>query len=264
MAGPITGLRGAFLQPATWGRNELGNYTIWSFEGTKLEVYAVAAAYAQTLGLAYEVKESFGKFRLEIHFPWSMNGIDPRTDLVSNWEFFAQHAEKDLLESAVENSSTIGQLSIQQIATIRYFRDNPPDGKNITLPTPTNFQTAGESSASATIALNVLTLMLQGVRNYPVEVPSLRRTIVTSLQYALSYALLNVRQIISTSSLVRLENVPSNLLFNLPFEASSNPALVYGWYKSFPTIQQVALLKWQIVQEWQYGLWSTLIWNNPL
>jgi hypothetical protein len=74
-------------------------------------------------------------------------------------------------------------------------------------------------------------------------------------------ALTNVGKVISAANLQSLENVPGVLLFNLPTNSSPTRAdgltLSYGWFKRAPTITQVSGAKWELVQEWQYGLWST-------
>lgn len=264
MPGNYTGIKGAFRQPGQWGRSEQGNFTVWVYRGSKAAVYAQAASFAQTLGLAYDVQESFGMWELRVHFPWSMNGIDPRTDKVENWEFFASKSEKDLLDARVENPNTIGALTQQQVEKIRFFIQNPPDGKVTPFPAAADFVTDLGVTDGGANAFQIYQLENQGVRNFPLEQPILKHTIITSNQYAISYALFNIRRVISTLSLVAFESIPNGLLFNLPNDLSTDPTRAYGWYKGFPTIQQVALLKWQISQEFQYGLWSTLIWNNPL
>jgi predicted outer membrane lipoprotein len=262
MAGPITGNRGAFPQPNRWGRNETGNWSQVSYEGTKPEIFLLAAAFGATEGLAYEVTEQFGKWRLDVHLPWSVNGIDPRTDRVDNWEFFAQHAEKDLLEAAVETAA-IRALTDNQISTIRALLEVPPNPTAVP-PDPIVTDEDFGGGDSGLNAYEVYRLMLKGARSFPIEQPMLRHTITTSNQYAVAYALLNVRKIVSSATVVGTENIPRAILFTLPFEVSSNSDYAYGWYKMFPTVQQIALLKWQIVQEYQYGLWATLIWGNPL
>jgi hypothetical protein len=269
MAGPITGNPpfGTWQQPGRWGRNETGNWTLWTYEGTKREVFLLAASFAETLGLVYEVTESFGKWRLDVRFPFNMNGIDPRTDKVDNWEFFASRVEKDLLDSKLENPQTVGILTPGQINTIRNFLLNPPDGStNSPYPQASDFQRSNppEDQASAGNALIIYNLMARGFRNFPVEAPALRHTIITSNQYAVPYALVNVRKILSTATLINSENLPAALLFSLPADVSTDQQYQYGWYKPMPTVQQIALLKWQIVQEYHYGLWSTYIWGTPL
>jgi hypothetical protein len=298
MGGPITGRLGAFPNPGRWGRSDTGNFSTLVYHGSKAEVTNLAANFAQTLGLTYEVTESFGTFKLEIHLPWNFTANNAETDLVILWEMFANHSDKDLLQAQVEVPTIIGSLSQAQIQVIRQYLDNPPtypspipvsvpDGKGGTqqstvdaiVPLTIDFfknltpdPAGGNGTGNAANALSVYQLMVQGVRSHPVDQPILRRTIVTSQRYAVAMALTNLRKIISTTSLLSLEQVPNDSLFYdpgsgqllLPQDVSANTALAYGWYKTFPTVQQIALLKWQVVQEWQYGLWATLVWGTPL
>lgn len=264
----LTGQRSFFQQPGRWGRNESGNFDTWSFESNnKGQIYNLAAYFAQTIGLSYDVTESFGKFRLDVYFPWNTRGIDPRTDLVVKWEFFAQRVEKDLLSARVENPTSIALLSSNQVQEIRQLLLDPPDGTLKPFPIATDFQKSGETNGA--LALSIYALMQQGVTAFPVEQPILRRTWTTSNQYGTQYALINTGRILSSATLAATENLPGALLFNIPnfswIDPNPNaPSLAYGWYKRFPTIQQVALLKWNIVQEWEYGLWATLLWGAPL
>jgi hypothetical protein len=260
MAGPITGNQQPQLQPLQFGKNDTGNYSIVSYEAAnKAECAALVSILGVQQGINYEITESFGKSRLTIHYPYSLYGVNPATDAVELWEFFAQHAEKDLLEASVE-SDIISTLSINNIVQIRLMLQSPTLDVNGN----PNVTTADFSDGNPTNAVAVYQLMMAGVRSYPIEQPVLRHSLTTSNQYALRRSLANVRQILSTSTLVALNNIPNALLFNLPYDYSNNSALAYGWYQMFPNIQEIALLKWQISQEWQYGLWSTLIWGNPL
>lgn len=258
-----SGNRGAFYQPATWGRNESGNYSSWSFHGTKLEIYALAASYAQIEGLMYEVKESFGLYRLDVRFPWNMQGIDPRTDKAENWEIFANTVEKDILSTQIP-SGVLKDMTPQQIAKIRFLLSDPPDpADSANYPKQTDFVL--DSGGDGLKAYVVWLRMKKGVLNFPEEAPVLRHTITTSRQYAIPASFINVRNLITTKTLYDLEGAPANYLFNLPIDpAPDDPLLVYGWRKLFPTIQQIALLKWQIVQEYHYGLWDTTFWPQPL
>jgi hypothetical protein len=119
----------------------------------------------------------------------------------------------------------------------------------------------------------MLLLVLRGQTSFPVFAPSLRQTQTVTAQYAIRASLLNVGKLISSSSLPTIENIPNDLLFSLPSDPAPSQIeqfiqipgdLVYGWFKDYPTIRQVARLKWQIVQEWQYGLWPIAVFGNPL
>jgi hypothetical protein len=264
----INGQRGAFLQPATWGQNDQGAYYVMIVEGTKEEVLQ-ATAQAAAAGAVYQVTESFGKSRLEARFPGNPffgngGGVEQPVNL---WEFFANHAEKDLLDAKVE-SSIINALQEATRTMIYNAIHSPPDAGNPPDPTKTpsddSFWVNIANATERSNAKKVYNLMKDGVRSFPVEVPMLRHTQTVSNRWAVKAALTNVRRIISTSSLISLEAIPGAVLFNLPTDTSSVSDKAYGWYKLFPTIQQVANQKFQIVQEWQYGLWATLLYGNPI
>jgi hypothetical protein len=273
MAGPVTGIHGAFQQPGRWGRNESGNYEIWVIEGTRQEVRNAAAFYANIPGISYEVTESFGKWHLEIRFPWNADGlVNPSTDLIETWEFFAQHTEKDLLE-AQDNVGLVHTISDQQKEIIRTKILNPPDGSTSSpftvLDDFAHTKPGGVAiPGNAQNALTIYQLMQAGMKSYLMEAPMLRRTIITSNQYALGYSLFNVRKLLSTAYIANHEGLPNTLLFNVTnyvgADVSTDSKLAYGWFKMFPTIQQIALLKWQIVQEWAYGWWAKDVYGQPL
>jgi hypothetical protein len=293
MAGPINGILGAFPQPGHWGRNESGNFWVQPYQGDYNSIQLLAVQLAQTLGLSYEVSELPGGLaRLEVHYPWNNTPNAASTDVVIKWEYLAAESEKDLLEAQLEVPNVVGSLNQGQIQAIRSALQNPPTA-TVSIPDPSNpantisvdqavsltlayFQgIPADPSGNAGNAANALALyllMAQGVRSHPVLQPILRRTMITNQNYAVAMSLLNVRKIISTSSLVSLENVDQDSLFYdptsgqllLPQDVSSTPSLAYGWFKGFPQVQEIALQKWSIQQEWKYGLWATLIWGTPL
>jgi hypothetical protein len=190
MAGPITGNQLPQLQPLQFGKNDTGNYSIVSYEAAnKAECAALVSILGVQQGINYEITESFGKSRLTIHYPYSLYGVNPATDAVELWEFFAQHAEKDLLEASVE-SDIISTLSINNIIQIRLMLQSPTLDVNGN----PNVTTADFSDGNPTNAVAVYQLMMAGVRSYPIEQPVLRHSLTTSNQYALRRSLANVRQ----------------------------------------------------------------------
>jgi len=264
MAGPITGSLGTWQQPSTWGRNESGNHESWVFEGDKTSIKNLAATFAAQTGLAYEVTEHFGKSRLEVQFPWNADGtVNPATDYVERWELFSNKHEKDLLD-AQDNGGIIASISQKQRVKLRQAWDNP---KQVSDPpyVQSDFTTGDGNDANAFYVFN---LWMSGMRGYLMGAPVLRRTIITSLAFTIGYTLINARRLVSTGYIAVDENLPSGLIFNLPAylgsDSSTDPLLTYGWYKELPTIQECALLKWQIVQEWQYGWWPVGLYGAAI
>lgn len=294
MSGPYNGFGGGFDQPGVWGRNDSGNFYTRKIHGDKQSLINLGNQIAETLGLTYEVSEQFGTATLEIHYPWNYTANNANTDKVVKWELFSAQSEKDLLEAKVEAPALIGSLSTNQIIFVRGLLLNHPE-KEMTVSTPTAEHPDATTSipmpippqlswfenvapdpngntGNAANALRLYQIMAAGTRSHPVDQPVLRRTMITSQNYAVAMALTNVRKIISTSSLVSLESISEDSLFYdptsgqllIPQDVSPTPTLAYGWYKGFPTVQEIALLKWSIVQEWKYGLWLTDIWGTPL
>jgi hypothetical protein len=113
-------------------------------------------------------------------------------------------------------------------------------------------------------------LMIRGQTSFAMFAPVLRQTQTVTAQYAIAASQLNVGKLISSSSLPTIENLPDDLLFNLPEDTVTDQYiqipgdLLFGWFKKFPTVRQVARLKWQILQEWQYGLWPVVVYGQPL
>jgi hypothetical protein len=263
------GQRGAFQLPSTWGRTEQGDFFTAIFEGTKEEVKQ--AAYQCLLaGAQYTVTESYGKSRLEARFSYNPAlGGGTVEQPIDQWEFFAAEAEKDLLDAKVESNiiGTLTDAARRMIYNAVHFvsdTSDQPDPAAATNPANATYWAKITNTTERANAQTIYNLMKDGVRSFPVDVPTLRHTQTVSNRWAIKVSLTNVRKIISTGSLISLEAIPSAILFNLPNDASTFSDKKYGWRKKFPNVQQVANLKFQLVQEWQYGLWPTVLFGNPI
>lgn len=164
-----------------------------------------------------------------------------------------------------------GQQAAQGIKITRDWFNSP---KNTAIPPAALTDPEGNTVDPAINTAGCYTIFLlnqRGQTSSIVFAPVLRFTQTVTSQYAIQASLLNAGQIISSATMPILENIPSGLLFNLPNDP--NPAsqkillagdLVWGWFKDFPTIRQIARLKWNIVQEWQYGLWPVAVYGELL
>ena len=282
-----------FQQPPSIRRDDAGVVTSVPYESS---AYGQIFPLLIGLGFPYDYESSFGKTRLVIHYPFDFSaqgapgGSTPETSVESLWEMFDQKVEKDFLSADMPIGS-IGAIDSNDAYLIRTAQQQSQQGLVISAPqTPldgtswfedpvdANGQTLTfNGGADVPAAVNpygcysLLLLVLRGQSSFPVFAPVLRWTQTVTSQYAIQASLLNARNIISTATMYTLESIPSGLLFSLPND--SNPPtqfiqtpgdLVYGWFKDFPTIRQIARLKWNIVQEWQYGLWPTVIYGDLL
>lgn len=271
---PLNGQRGAFEQPPRWGRNQSGQFYTRVFEGTLNEMRAKAGSF-DAQGYFYEVTEGYEKAHLEVQLdynPLTGSGGTPVELPVDTWEYVGGKAEKDILEADVFTGIT-ATLSQKNIEIIRSAIQNAPDGSDTT----GNYSAKDRPQASvaqacftdgnAANAFTMYKLMQAGVKSAIVRTPTLRHTQTVSNSWTIPASLTNVGRIISTSTITALEGVPSGLLFNLPNVVPATfqtIAVKYGWLKHDPTIQQIAGRKWQLVQEWEYGLWPTATFGQPL
>ncbi len=266
MSGPINGQPGAHQQPTRWGRTEAGQFADYSYEGDKASIQALAG-YFDSTGAVYQVSESFGKSRLDVRLEYNPQAVEIPVDL---WEYVGVKVEKDLLESDVPSGIT-ATLSQKNISVIRAAIQNPPTGDESGDFSSTHpnapVTLASFSDGNAANALTIYNLMHAGVKSAPARAPVLRHTQTVSRNWTIPASLTNVGRIISTASMAFFEGVPTGLLFNLPTLVPATFQIItvrYGWLKNDPTIQQIAFRKWQIVQEWEYGLWPTATFGNPL
>jgi len=278
-----TGQSGVWQQPYESGQTEAGAYARVPYEATDKTQIDALEAYCIGFRIQYSRRDSHGKSRIEMFFPYNFN-VDPATEPpISLWEISSQKVEKDLLESAL-SFGTIGAISAPDAILIQTALQQQQQGipiKSTWFNSPTDttgaaltYQDANHTPYAAAAnpagCYSVFLLMLHGVRSYPVKAPVLKHTLTTNSAYPIKASLANTQQILSTATLILNESIPNNLLFNLPSDAT--PAffvetagdLQYGWFKAFPTVRQIAQLKWNIEQEWQYGLWPIKLYGAPL
>jgi len=192
---------------------------------------------------------SGGCYRLEATNDYSQTGgqSDPNTPLSDVWELQPNQVEKDILDS---DNATVNLLTDGNKKLLQTYIDSPN--------TTPAFTGSGPQIAAAE---TLLKLSLAGVKSVRIFAPVLRHT----RDYTIAQSLTNVGSIIYAGSLKSLEGTPGTLLFNLP--SNSNPTrsdgltMKYGWMKKYPTISQVGGGKWNLQQEFEWGLWSYDLYN---
>lgn len=262
MSRTITGAAVAVQQKTTGYKKQTGSYEIYTEDHTT-EAAAIAAGQALAVnGYEWEVSPlSGGCYRMTARGESSPLGgggtvADPNLPLNDVWELQPNVVEKDFLEADL---SAINALSADMVALIKKSGDDPSYAY-----ASDAIYTAATSPQKTTIAASVK-LLRAGVKSIRVFAPVLRHTLTVSRNYTVAAALTNCGSVLSTSRLYSSEGVPNTLLFNLP--TGSNPTRTdglvpkYGWFKKYPQVTQVGQGRWQIVQEWEYGLWSTELYT---
>jgi hypothetical protein len=168
------------------------------------------------------------------------------------WEYLANVAEIDVLEADIAG---INGISAENRRVIR---------DAIALPDPDNAPDFDPTDPNILSAQDIYDLMLKGVRSFRVNVPTLKRSALVSGSYGVQASLSNVGSIITPATLTIQENIPGTILFSLPTFSSTKAGFVYAWYKKHPQVQQAGGNKWSVSQEWEYGLWPTLLYGTAL
>jgi len=163
------------------------------------------------------------------------------------WEYLANVVEIDILEADI---STINSISSENK---RVLRDA------IAAPNPDSEPDFDPTDPLILNVQDLYELMLGGVRSYRVNVPTLKVSKLVSGSYGVKATLDNVGKVITTTALSIQESIPAGILFNLPNFTTAKSGFGYAWYKKHPNIQQTGNNRWNVSQEWEYGLWPALL-----
>ncbi len=104
--------------------------------------------------------------------------------------------------------------------------------------------------------------IIEGVRSVRVAVPSLKVSKVVSNRYTIPLANTNAGRVLSSAKVSSDEAFPVSALFNLPSGTTTKPNRVYGWLKHFPTINVAGSNRFSMTQEYEFGLWSTVLYGD--
>lgn len=159
------------------------------------------------------------------------------------WEYFANQLEIDILEADLDGTVSTVNLNDISASEKKLLRDRI-NGQDVAYPDP--FSTAFDT---------IYKLIEGGVRSVRVTVPTLRvsRQLAT---FSAVYASISNSGRIFSATTINSEN--SDQPYDLPPSATvtkDGVNFIYGWFKKFPSSQQVGGNKFNISQEWEYGLW---------
>jgi len=237
-----------------WDRKS-GHFTVIPWTGTQAQVEAKrielvnSGAYTsvdvrQIGGGVWEVK---GRTDSQTD---GNNNPQPQLSVVDTWELTANRVEKDILDSSVTSDLGIADADIKKL------RDYL-EGKKA-------FDTDAWDGGGGN-AQSLYVLLKNGVKSFTVSQPVLRKTQSVSSGYVLGNSLTNVEAIYTTASLRSSEAIPASISNNLPNSSTvtyNGLSFRYGWLKHYPTITDAVDARIQLQQEFEWGLWATLLYNT--
>ena len=280
-----------FQKGYSYGRNDSGPFQTWIAEGKDADVDADALNFLYSNWTYAVTRKGGGLSRMEAHAGWT-GGSNYTSEVLENiWELDPQETDKDILAADYPNGSvnlnnTGSQISRDAVAAA--VIDSKPIWNNTILPgTLTldagftyyfdngaigapNASRASCPSADYASAYSLFKLIKAGVTKFGVDSSIIRHTQLVSNMYDAQVSYSNVFRIFSPSSMVSIENVPTDLLYAVP--AVPTPSqfievagdLQYGFKKSRPAVTRLALFKWRIVQNYELNLWPIKLFGSVL
>lgn len=260
----ITGRVGAIEQPLTFGFSQSrGDFQRRTWKCTSVD--AARALIPQLIegGYSYELTEGpVPILTAELAAAPGTGGGGGGSEEVptDNWELVPNVVEKDIIDSNVAGVQDISQSNLE---SLRKFIQTPEEGRS-----PSFTGTAQQQAACAALYLQ----MQKGLRSIRIYQPILRFTRSVSRNWQTKASTANVGNILSNSFLLSSPadgaGLPSGFLVALnapPFSNSTTgymPNTKWGWLKGYPSISLASYNRIQTTQDWEWGLWSTLVYTH--
>lgn len=258
--------------PAAWlqaglkyGVNDSGPFQSYSYRGTRAEVEAMAQQF-NVAGWTWTVtREEAGLATLDAAAGYN-SGPNYEQEVPENiWELNPNEVEKELTDADFPFASTFpGEVKIERISASnralikKYLADN------------TGYDETKFTGDSAASSFEMFLLMKAGVTSFPVEASLIRHTQIVSNRYTVQASFNNCGRILSRSSMLSIESVPTDLLYALPTTPdvdqfiSTVGDLQYGWRKVRPDVTRMSRFKWRLTQNYQFGLWAIRLYGAVL
>jgi len=104
-------------------------------------------------------------------------------------------------------------------------------------------------------------LVIGGVESFHVYQPAVVVTDTASENYPWNVGFSDFGKIFTTAGMIADAELDSGWKANLPASTGAPSGFIYGWLKKPPEIVTVAGNKTQLVQEYEYGLWSDVLYD---
>ena len=252
-------------QPQKLEYTERGWVATIPYEDTSQSRILAIAGSAAAAGARVMMTSSFGKTRIETVYPFNFNGGTPASEYVPLWEMISKRAEVSIFSPFNPLAANVAQTNIQYLKGVIQNLSTYTIGGGTTA-------LAWKDSGTQNAALELLGLYLNDVTNFICFVPELKFTLTVNGQYAAAASassFANVGRIFSSSTLLSYWNIPFTISIGFPFVKSIPSTvwgfnLAWGWFTNGPEVRQISDFKFQIVQTWEWGLWSQDMYGNLL
>jgi len=242
-----------------------GYTTVRTFRGREEYINAKAA---ELFSLGYQTQVTEGPlYQLEatIGSEVDSGGTPDTGELVVQWELLQTPQEKEILKS---NSVAVNYMPAHYKKIIEDSIKNQTG--ELALPVEDGVVNGISLENHRIAARQLWDLMMHGYTTTITYQPTLRRTVTPYINYPLTGFVSNVGKIYRTNTLISVENIPANFAYVLPTDEDPAAATVdglnlkWGWLKQSTSVLQISNQKLQVSQDWVYGLYSYIIYGDPL
>lgn len=243
-----------------------GGQTKRTFTGTQAEIVSLAIML-QSMG--YETEVTSGpKWSLTatINVDLTTNNNNPtEIEPTPTWELVPHSLEQNIFECG---RPFVAGLPTNVKASIENKLKNPQNENVFVVPFQYNEY---KNPGLIANAFRVYSMKQMGIDGRQIYTLSLKRSIIVSSNFNVSWSINNVNFVLSTQKVISTYNVPNALRPLLPpslradetVPTNDNSVLTanvvipfyYGWLEQHPAYQMVGNNKVQISQEWIYGKW---------
>lgn len=252
----IRGRNGAIEQPKTFGWSlQRGDFTRRTWHCTSKELANALIPQLRAGNYAYTITNVGPRWIVEAELSaLDQGGGTEDEQPLDTWELVPNVVEKEVLES---DYTTITGLGGPDRATLHDYIIGKID-----IPSDSDLSSANARSLRDQIR--------DGLRSVRVFAPVMRFTRTASRNWQVKASTANVGKVLGNTYFLTSDDdaalLPGAFLVAIngaPFTNSSNRTnMSYGWFKNFPTTQTASRDRVQIVQEWEFGLWSTLAYEH--
>lgn len=260
-----TGEMGLLCRVRRGWNKQSGDYTEECFEGNREYIYGLLQEARERGAENYDIDHDGAKYTLKVRFSQTNSGEGTET-AVDEVRLNANRASRSIyshpafrvcLEADIKACRAAIQNADANFSTSIFAPDS--DGS-----LTGHIRTQAQSDAITDLYL----LLLQGVDHTIIHAPVLVRTRVASSDfvYSTSGPYDNIGAVVSPASIINDAALSTLMRVILPTGVNDgmNEDFGVGWLKHYPEYTQAAGNKGVLTQEYEYGLWSRVLYGDPI
>jgi hypothetical protein len=192
---------------------------------------------------------------------YNIDGIGPRWLLERDVSasFFTSSANLTREERLHYNRISKPLINHPSLAAVS--RENKDQIRRMAeLTIPLDWEAIGILLAGNPDGLAIADLIFKGEDHFIVNQATVTVTLTSVFNYTWTLSFINVGRVFTTAQLRSDAALISNWALNLPQDSPDPAGYQYGWVKHPPEIQTAAGDRSQLVTEYEYGLWNSILY----